>query len=47
MQTLDKNLKRVVLLVALLNLCYSGVEFAGAIAIGSVSLFAAAATAAG
>jgi Co/Zn/Cd efflux system component len=33
-------LRRVVLLVALLNLGYFGVEFAVAVAIGSVSLFA-------
>ncbi|MEQ1946006.1 MAG: cation transporter [Bryobacteraceae bacterium] len=36
----DKALYRVVRLVALLNLSYFGVEFAVAIAIGSVSLFA-------
>jgi Co/Zn/Cd efflux system component len=34
------TLRRTVLLVALLNLAYFGVEFAVAIAIGSVSLFA-------
>ncbi|TJU99420.1 MAG: cation transporter [Mesorhizobium sp.] len=33
-------LRRVVLLVALLNLSYFGIEFAVALAIGSVSLFA-------
>lgn len=36
----DAALRRVVLLVALLNLAYFGVEFAVALAIGSVSLFA-------
>lgn len=36
----DNALQRVVRLVALLNLSYFGVEFAVAIAIGSVSLFA-------
>src|SRR5215204_3328514 len=36
----DPNLRRVVRLVALLNLGYFGVEFAVAQAIGSVSLFA-------
>jgi Co/Zn/Cd efflux system component len=34
------SLRRVVLLVALLNLGYFGIEFAVALAIGSVSLFA-------
>jgi Co/Zn/Cd efflux system component len=34
------NLRRVVVIVALLNLVYFGVEFAVARAIGSVSLFA-------
>jgi Co/Zn/Cd efflux system component len=34
------NLRRVVIIVALLNLAYFGVEFAVAEAIGSVSLFA-------
>ena len=34
------TLRQTVLLVALLNLAYFGVEFAVAIAIGSVSLFA-------
>ena len=34
------TLRRTVLLVALLNLAYFGIEFAVAIAIGSVSLFA-------
>lgn len=36
----DQNLRRAVRLVALLNLAYFGVEFAVALAIGSVSLFA-------
>ena len=36
----DHTLRRAVLLVALLNLGYFGVEFAVAIVIGSVSLFA-------
>lgn len=36
----EKDLKRVVLIVALLNLGYFGVEFAVALSIGSVSLFA-------
>ena len=34
------SLRRVVILVAILNLAYFGVEFAVALAIGSVSLFA-------
>lgn len=34
------GLRRVVLIVALLNLAYFGVEFAVALSIGSVSLFA-------
>jgi Co/Zn/Cd efflux system component len=34
------NLRKVVIIVALLNLAYFGVEFAVALAIGSVSLFA-------
>jgi Co/Zn/Cd efflux system component len=34
------GLRRVVRLVAVLNLAYFGVEFAVAVAIGSVSLFA-------
>ncbi|TKB29212.1 MAG: cation transporter, partial [Mesorhizobium sp.] len=34
------GLRRVVLVVALLNLGYFGIEFAVALAIGSVSLFA-------
>lgn len=38
--TYDQDLRRVVRLVALLNLGYFGVEFAVARAIGSVSLFA-------
>jgi Phage integrase family len=37
---LDKDLRRVVAIVALLNFAYFGVEFAVATAIGSVSLFA-------
>lgn len=37
---MDQSLRRVVLFVALLNLAYFGVEFAIALAIGSVSLFA-------
>ena len=36
----DQHLRRVVRLVALLNLAYFGIEFAVARAIGSVSLFA-------
>jgi Co/Zn/Cd efflux system component len=36
----DDDLRRAVLLVALLNLAYFGVEFTVALAIGSVSLFA-------
>ena len=36
----DTGLRRAVLLVALLNLAYFGVEFSVALAIGSVSLFA-------
>ncbi len=36
----DDALRRVVRLVAILNLAYFGVEFAVALAIGSVSLFA-------
>lgn len=36
----DRGLRRVIALVALLNLAYFGVEFAVALAIGSVSLFA-------
>ena len=36
----EHSLRRVVCLVALLNLSYFGVEFAVAVAIGSVSLFA-------
>lgn len=36
----DQSLRRIVLLVALLNLAYFGVEFVVALAIGSVSLFA-------
>lgn len=37
---MDKSLRKVVLIVALLNLGYFGVEFAVALTIGSVSLFA-------
>jgi Co/Zn/Cd efflux system component len=37
---MNLNLRRVVIVVAVLNLAYFGVEFAVAIAIGSVSLFA-------
>ena len=37
---MDANLRKVVIVVALLNLTYFGVEFAVARAIGSVSLFA-------
>jgi Co/Zn/Cd efflux system component len=37
---IDASLRRVVRLVALLNLSYFGIEFAVAMAIGSVSLFA-------
>lgn len=40
MNQLDQSLRRVVALVAMLNLAYFGVEFAVAIKIGSVSLFA-------
>jgi Co/Zn/Cd efflux system component len=40
MRTSDEGLRRIVRLVALLNLGYFGVEFAVALAIGSVSLFA-------
>jgi Co/Zn/Cd efflux system component len=36
----DPTLRRAVILVALLNLAYFGIEFAVALAIGSVSLFA-------
>lgn len=36
----EPSLRRVVLIVALLNLAYFGIEFAVAVAIGSVSLFA-------
>jgi Co/Zn/Cd efflux system component len=39
-ETSNRALRRVVLIVALLNLAYFGVEFAVATAIGSVSLFA-------
>ena len=37
---MNLNLRRVVILVAALNLAYFGVEFSVALAIGSVSLFA-------
>ncbi len=36
----EPSLRRVVLIIALLNLAYFGIEFAVAVAIGSVSLFA-------
>lgn len=39
-EAIDTGLRRTVLLVALLNLGYFGIEFAVALAIGSVSLFA-------
>jgi len=39
-ETFDTGLRRTVLIVALLNLGYFGVEFAIALKIGSVSLFA-------
>jgi Co/Zn/Cd efflux system component len=38
--TIDRNLRRVVRLVVILNLAYFGIEFAVARVIGSVSLFA-------
>lgn len=38
--SIDQSLRRVVIVVALLNLAYFGVEFAIALQIGSVSLFA-------
>lgn len=37
---MNANLRRIVILVAALNLAYFGVEFAVAVVIGSVSLFA-------
>lgn len=37
---MNASLRRIVIIVALLNLAYFGVEFAVALAIGSVSLFA-------
>ena len=37
---MNANLRKVVIIVAVLNLAYFGVEFAVALAIGSVSLFA-------
>lgn len=40
MPAVDTALRRTVMLVALLNLAYFGVEFAVALSIGSVSLFA-------
>jgi len=39
-QAMNLNLRRVVIVVAVLNLAYFGVEFAVALVIGSVSLFA-------
>src|ERR1700731_789539 len=39
-EAMRSNLLRVVIIVAVLNLAYFGVEFAVALAIGSVSLFA-------
>jgi Co/Zn/Cd efflux system component len=39
-ETADDGLRRIVRVVALLNVAYFGVEFAVALAIGSVSLFA-------
>jgi Co/Zn/Cd efflux system component len=39
-EAMNKNLRRVVIIVAALNLAYFGVEFAVAVAISSVSLFA-------
>lgn len=39
-RTTDGALRHVVQLVAILNLAYFGIEFAVALAIGSVSLFA-------
>ncbi len=39
-EEMEAGLRRVVIIVALLNLAYFGVEFAVALAIGSVSLFA-------
>ncbi len=38
--TTDQSLRRIVLIVALLNLAYFGIEFFVALSIGSVSLFA-------
>ncbi|GAB3024786.1 cation diffusion facilitator family transporter [Oleiagrimonas citrea] len=40
MNSMDRTLRKVVALVAVLNLAYFGVEFALALSIGSVSLFA-------
>jgi len=37
---MNTNLRKIVIIVAVLNLAYFGVEFAVAVAIGSVSLFA-------
>ena len=37
---MNTNLRKVVIIVAVLNLAYFGVEFAVAVAIGSVSFFA-------
>jgi Co/Zn/Cd efflux system component len=39
-RVMNENLRKVVIIVAVLNLAYFGVEFAVALAIGSVSLFA-------
>ncbi len=39
-QKMNLPLRRIVLIVAMLNLAYFGIEFAVARAIGSVSLFA-------
>ena len=39
-RNMDKDLRHIVAIVALLNLAYFGVEFGVALAIGSVSLFA-------
>ncbi|RAP59820.1 cobalt transporter [Oleiagrimonas sp. MCCC 1A03011] len=40
MNSMDRTLRKIVALVAVLNLAYFGVEFALALSIGSVSLFA-------
>lgn len=39
-ETMNPDLRRIVLIVTLLNLAYFGVEFAVALSIGSVSLYA-------